>query len=250
MRSLYHRNSWKVGIVLTLILLVSSVVVFADSSSLDGNGYMSSTGVWVGGAAKDYVYAQSSGSGCATKQIMVAMNFNLTGVQNDLASASLTLRVLDKTLPGTGHLALIPVNNTSFTTDTGAAGIGTLVPSDFDLTNPIGDPILFTSLPANDTDLVISGDALTTYLNTHKGGNVALGVIIYDCSTGSPNVYFASSRATVGAPSLTYTPTAITLSTFQAANPAVNWPLIVGLGALVALTAGGVLFYRKRATTH
>ena len=44
--------------------------------------------------------------------------------------------------------------------------------------------------------------------------------------------------------------TAVTMSTFQAADPAVNWPLITGLGALVALAAGGVLFYRKRATTH
>lgn len=44
--------------------------------------------------------------------------------------------------------------------------------------------------------------------------------------------------------------TAVTMSTFQAANPAVSWPLIAGLGALVALTAGGALFYRKRATTH
>jgi hypothetical protein len=46
------------------------------------------------------------------------------------------------------------------------------------------------------------------------------------------------------------TPSAVTMSTFQAANPAANWPLITGLGALVALAAGGVLFYRKRATTH
>ena len=46
------------------------------------------------------------------------------------------------------------------------------------------------------------------------------------------------------------TPTAVTMSTFRAADPAVNWPLIAGVGALAALTAGGVLFYRKRATTH
>ena len=46
------------------------------------------------------------------------------------------------------------------------------------------------------------------------------------------------------------TPTAVALRTFRSADPTVNWPLIVGLGALVALTAGGVLYYRKRATTH
>jgi len=40
---------------------------------------------------------------------------------------------------------------------------------------------------------------------------------------------------------------AVNLSTFRSADPAVNWPLIVGLGALAALVIVGVMVSRKRA---
>jgi hypothetical protein len=89
------------------------------------------------------------------------------------------------------------------------------------------------------------------------GNKVATFVIkLTACSAPYAGQYLSSSETT-GANAfpaqLSITnapPTAIALSTFQAADPAANWPLIAGLGALVALAAGGVLFYRKRATTH
>jgi hypothetical protein len=37
------------------------------------------------------------------------------------------------------------------------------------------------------------------------------------------------------------------MSTFRSADPAVNWPLITGLGALAAVVIGGLAVSRKRA---
>jgi hypothetical protein len=80
---------------------------------------------------------------------------------------------------------------------------------------------------------------------------VTLVITAADC-TGTTTQSMDSNAGGSVPPVLTLTtePTAVTMSAFQAADPAVNWPLIAGLGALVALAAGGVLFYRKRATTH
>jgi hypothetical protein len=56
-----------------------------------------------------------------------------------------------------------------------------------------------------------------------------------------------STNAIVGCHSLESSPTAVTLRTFRAADPAVNWPLIVGLGALAAVVIGGLAVSRRRA---
>jgi hypothetical protein len=42
-------------------------------------------------------------------------------------------------------------------------------------------------------------------------------------------------------------PLAVTMSTFRAVDPAVNWPLTVGLGALAAIVVGGLAVSRRRA---
>ena len=59
----------------------------------------------------------------------------------------------------------------------------------------------------------------------------------------------AVSPGDVTQPQLTVssTPTAVTMSTFRAADPAVNWPLIVGLGALATVLIGGLAVSRRRA---
>ena len=45
-------------------------------------------------------------------------------------------------------------------------------------------------------------------------------------------------------------PLAVKMSTFRAADPAVNWPLVAGLGALAAAVIGGLAVARRRGTTH
>jgi hypothetical protein len=58
------------------------------------------------------------------------------------------------------------------------------------------------------------------------------------CPTGFPPVL---ELATQGSP------LAVTMSTFRAADLAVNWPLIGGLGALAAVVIGGLAMSRRRA---
>ena len=87
--------------------------------------------------------------------------------------------------------------------------------------------LLLTSCP-NDA----SGLGLTLQFKDHKG-----------TSGGIPGV---SDLGT--APFLAiWNPTNVTLSTFRAPDPAVNWPLIIGLGALAAVVTGGLAVTRRRA---
>jgi len=62
------------------------------------------------------------------------------------------------------------------------------------------------------------------------------------------NIVALSSRTGSTSPALTVeSPTAVTMSTFRSADPAFNWPLIAGLGALAAVVIGGLAVTRKRA---
>jgi hypothetical protein len=45
-------------------------------------------------------------------------------------------------------------------------------------------------------------------------------------------------------------PNVVGLRSFRSADSAVNWPLIIGLGALVAMAIVGLVAYRRRALTH
>jgi hypothetical protein len=242
-----YRNSWKISIALAVALLLLASTAFAADAPLVGDGFLNgNTGTWTSGSAQQYVVAQSGGTACAVKTLRATMNFNLTDVTNKITSATLTLHVYSKS--GTGNVALVPVSDTSFT----SSSVGNLDPGDYDLTHPIGALTAISAIPAAGNPWEVSTQELADYLDARKGGYAALAVIVSECSNGNPNVLFNSSSNTAGyPPTLTYTaPTAVTMSTFQTADPAVNWPLIAGLGALVALAAGGVLFYRKRATTH
>jgi len=76
---------------------------------------------------------------------------------------------------------------------------------------------------------------------------ISFAVRIIGCSATS-NIVALSSRTGSTSPALTVeSPTAVTMSTFRSADPAFNWPLIAGLGALAAVVIGGLAVTRKRA---
>jgi hypothetical protein len=107
-------------------------------------------------------------------------------------------------------------------------------------------------------DSTTNAPTLRTYvqdaINNSSDKKVSVALMITGaCGNGTVSLRMDSKDTTTGGviPTLDLeSTTAVTQRSFQAADPAVNWPLIAGLGALVALAAGGVLFYRKRATTH
>ena len=239
-----YRNSWKVSIGLAVALLILASTAFAANAPLAGDGMLNgNTGTWTGGSSSAFVVAQSGGTACSVKTLRATMKFDLTDVTNKITTATLTLRVVGKT--GTGNVALVPVSDTSFT----SSNVGTLDPADYDLNSPIGALTAISDIPAAGNPWVVSTQALADYLDARKGGYAALAVIVSECSAGNPAVQFASSSTATGAPpSLTFdAPTAVTMSTFQTADPAVNWPLIVGLGALAAVLIGGLAVTRRRA---
>jgi hypothetical protein len=171
------------------------------------------------------------------------------------ATSTLTLHAYYVTSGSSGSIELHKVSDTTWTEASISAD------------NPpaVGDLIASVSVPSTSgtvsLDIVFTGSALASYINqqsayvnggtdTSAGPNImSLAVQITGC-TGSSAVSFYSSTGSTQPALSVLAPTAVTMSTFQEADPAANWPLIAGLGALVALVAGGVLFYRKRATTH
>jgi len=118
----------------------------------------------------------------------------------------------------------------------------------------LGSPVAFPA--SNGAQVIFTGQALADYVkasNVAPDDAVSFAVRLVSagaCGSGATSLVF-SSKEGASSPALTVDiTTAITLSTLRSVDPAPNWPLIAGLGALVALAAGGVLFYRKRATTH
>jgi hypothetical protein len=235
------RMNYRVLIVAALLLMITAVPAFA-ATPLAGDGNLSSSGSYVGGESFPLLIAQSDATGsCGTQQGIAVLKFNLTDASAGISAASLQLTVSSVGLTGNGNVVLVPVSDTSFT----SSAQGTLDPSDVNLAAPLVT-IPFANVPDVGATLLFSSPALTTYLHDRRGGMASLGVAITGCTLENPSIAFSSSSGGA-APTLTTTPTAVTLSTFRAADPAVNWPLIAGLGALAAAVIGGLAVSRRRA---
>ena len=124
----------------------------------------------------------------------------------------------------------------------------------------ISTGVLATSdLAAVDSNVTFSSSAaFVDFLNQQLGTsdqNATLAIVATAGNGGTglfAYQYMASKDNTSGyiAPQLILTsalPTAVTMSTFQAADPAANWPLIAGLGALAAVVIGGLAVTRRRS---
>jgi hypothetical protein len=96
----------------------------------------------------------------------------------------------------------------------------------------------------------LDGKASFALVMTSCPGDYAPAVEFLSKETGSPTVASAASNAPASPSAMTqpymnvFEPTAVTLRFFRSADPAVNWPLIAGLAAVVI---GGLTVTRKRA---
>jgi hypothetical protein len=126
----------------------------------------------------------------------------------------------------------------------------------------IADPLATVSLttkPANGTVLIFpSTPAFVAFLRSKSSatggpGNdlVSLAVRMTSCGGGNTTVNLASRRhtTTLWRPFMQLlNPNAVTLTTFRSSDPALNWPLVAGVIALMGLVvAGGVLLRRRVA---
>ncbi len=152
--------------------------------------------------------------------------------------------------PGPVVLTLYPVSNDTWLEDDVTDARNAIVTA-----TPLATVNLLTK-PAIGTVLTFPGTPqFVAFLQSKSsatggpGNNlVSLAVRMTTCATGNTTVRLASRRhATVAyRPFMElYNPNAVTLSTFRAANPAVNWPLIAAALLLVAAVAGfGVYRWR------
>ncbi len=127
----------------------------------------------------------------------------------------------------------------------------------------IGDLIQTVTLPANSpsgTQILFNNATLVQYIKDSAGGAASFAlrmtacgganlpvVLLYDLNNGTPgNAPNPGDPGT--APFLQVrNATPVTLRFFRSADPAVNWPLIAGGAALLAL-AGGLGVYRWRVS--
>ena len=102
-------------------------------------------------------------------------------------------------------------------------------------------------------DLKVSFALRVTSCPDATDASVGISILFWDSENGGDGAMAQSVNAPDAPtwPNLNIaTPTAVTMSTFHAADPAVNWPLIAGVGALAAVLIGGLAVARRRAATH
>ena len=249
------RHHFALVLTVVSILLVSAAAVYAAPSdpadTFTGTG--GAAGTAFGTTDKDNLEIQSGGLGTCTPSRTTYLRWSLVGVNTELGDTSkLVLFVNQAQNNNTGFVTLYEVQDDSWdeatlTGNTPAPALGSVIAS-VPTPTVAGGTITFT------------GTALATWLNKntfYTGGNdnvagndkVSFAVQVANCPGFSNPVRFDSKDKPGGtAPLLQlYNPTAVTMSTFRAADPAVNWPLIVGLGALAAVVVGGLAVSRRRA---
>ncbi len=146
----------------------------------------------------------------------------------------------------------------TFTTDAGTYAFALVQPNNHTWTvggsDPGFGPVLATSAAtavtaAGGQQVVFQSDALGTYFNGLRGGTASVGVIMTSGCAAIGSLVLFQDKGSANEPDLIfYTSSggnAVTLSTFRAADPTMNWPLIVVVLLLVAAVAGfGVYRWR------
>ena len=250
------RRKFTVGMLVLLLMVLS--IPLAASSAPDDTIPLSPTDDYTMNTANNVPGGANGANLGVIGQVVTAcsatqesfLKFNLTSATTPITAAELRLRSNFSSATGTLTMGLFTSSNESWAQDAGFTWAARP-------TRVEGTALATATKTAAGSDVVFSSDALRAALETQRttGADpklVTLVVTVIDC-TGTTTQAMDSINKSGGVPAvltLTTQPTAVTMSTFQAADPAVNWPLIAGLGALVALAAGGILFYRKRATTH
>jgi hypothetical protein len=246
------------------IILVAVVVVLTVSFAVQGALALSTISV----AADTWVHAGDStnhntqGLGVTSGGINGACNpsdtaflrWDLSGVTAaNVGSATVTLTDFQNTGFSTNpvELTLYAVaDNTWNEANLGGDTAGTFPPP------PIGNALATATAPVSPSNspLVFQSQLLTDYVKGKAGTAASFAVQMTTCGGAtSPNVllYDKENGSSTTDPYMTITPTtAVQVSTFRTADPAVNWPLIVGLGVLALVVIGGLAVSRRRAAAR
>ena len=240
-------------IVLTAMLIIATAVSVAlAASGPTADAYVRSTSTGTNYGTDVYLSLYTNGSGC-TSQDYSYLKFDLSSVTQTIGRATLTLTTgasPSSVIAGT-KVSLYPVADDGWI----ESGVGSITYANAPV---VGTELLAVDAPTINNQAVVFGSnlvstALSTYLQTEAQGDKVASFAVKltgACNATTTGVRFASKEnVTVGnRPSLAlFTPTAVTMSTFRSPDPAVNWPLIIGLGALAAVVTGGLAVTRRRA---
>jgi hypothetical protein len=210
------------------------------------------TNLWVGGSKV------LAGDPCL-EQLETFLKFDLSSVPSTerITAATLTLKS-NGSLTGSTELTMALYGSASTSWSEGSGQIASW------LTRPAATTDLKSSVtgitPAGTAVVFATSTEFAGYLEAQRVANVdkyATLVIVATACNAPASRQYLSSKETTGTnaytPKLTLTTepiNAVTMSTFRPTDSAVNWPLIVGLAAVMLVVVGGFVVTRKRATNR
>jgi hypothetical protein len=267
-------------VVVIAVLLASGFVssgVFASGPGMVSEDTYVSAGDPTGNFGDQFLTIGTGGACSApanqSETTFLRWNFPAAYIGNPVGSAEMTLSVFVNTASGATQLTLYRVADDAWT----QAGLTYNYPTPGAGGPALGAAIQTIDLAAGYTGLVTFGAAspasseLANYIREQlvagdgkasfalrvtscpEDGGAGVTILLFSSETGGPGAMAQSANAPDAPtwPFLTIAPpTAVTMSTFHAADPAVNWPLIAGVGALAAVLIGGLAVARRRAATH
>jgi hypothetical protein len=225
----------KICLVATVMLLASVAIANAFGSS--GSGFTDGTTFF---PASVRVNASGASGTCSVQNYTGFYQWNLSSISDTANVQSATITLTKYTTAGS---TVVPQPSAL---SIYAASSDTLAAS----TVPTGQPLATIENivdPVPSTLTFATTTALADYIESQLADNTATFALRWSqCAVGASGGADVVIRLMTTA-DLTLGTTAVTLSTFQAADPAVNWPLIAGLGALAAVVIGGLAVTRRRA---
>lgn len=234
--------------LVAMLIVVTAASAAPAASGPTADAYVRITSPSTNYGSDVYLSLYTNGSGCNTQDYFY-LKFDLSSVTQTIGRATLSLTTAanpSSVVVGGTKVSLFQVADDSWTeggiTYGNAPAVGAELTPSVDAPTANGQTIVFGS----DT----AASALSNYLQTEAAGDKVASLAVKLTGTCNPvttGVRFASKEnGTVASrPSLQlYTPTAVSLSTFDAAKPTTNWPLFVGLGVLGLLVVGFVAYRR------
>jgi hypothetical protein len=231
----------KVGAVVICLLLVAvTLASAADTYPSSQNAARDGSGGWQ--AAIISVAAQGSGGTCSLPLTSIAFyQWNLSVIPDGstIASVSVALPVVTSSRPVAADITLYGTTDDTW----GAAAV-------------VGNALSTVNWAAGNGATTLTfptSQALVDYVKTALTDNTANFAIGWSTcpgdSTNTFNARFQTNATSPGQMTVDIT-TAVTMSTFHTTDPAVNWPVILGLGALAAVVIGGLAVSRRRAAAR
>ena len=239
-------------VILVLLLTLTSIAFAQNVRSVNADTYWNinaDSGTVNGGG--NNIVAEGTGSGCTITRAGL-LQWDVSDVDDTatVGNATITLHQINFNTGSTASSKLA-LFGTDDTWDDSTAQSGLPQPPDFNSTTPLAEA---TGPFDVNSDVVFTAtgtsDPLIQYIQNQVTGDNKVSFyveITAGCPLGgSALVAWNSKEAGTSTMELS-TPTSVGLATFSAGDPSVNWSLIAGLFALVAVVVVGIGYGVRRS---